>query len=38
VNQQSLENVLVPSKMGPSHCTGIVTVREAPLDQFASLP
>ena len=31
VNQQSLENVLVPAQMRPSHSTGIVAMREAPL-------
>ena len=38
VNQKSLENVLVSPQMRPSHPTGIVAVREAPLDQFPSLP
>ena len=38
VNQQSLENVLMPAQMGPSHSTGIVAMREASLDQFTALP
>jgi hypothetical protein len=37
VNQKSLENVLVPSHIDPSHSTGVVAAGEAPLDQLASL-
>jgi hypothetical protein len=38
MKQQSLEDVLMPAQMGPSHSTGIVAMREASLDQFAALP
>src|SRR5450631_3205971 len=36
VNQLPLENILVASQMSPPHSSGIVTMREAPLNQFAS--
>src|SRR5476649_1869369 len=37
VNQLPLEYILVASQMSPPHCSGIVTMREAPFNQFASL-
>ena len=37
VNQLPLEDVLVAAQMRSPHSAGIVTVREAPLDQLASL-
>jgi hypothetical protein len=37
VNQLPLEDVLVASQMSSPHSPGIVTMREAPLDQLASL-
>src|SRR5438445_3426069 len=38
VDQQPFENIVVFSQMGSSHAAGFVTVREGPLDQFATLP
>src|SRR6266851_4031602 len=37
VNQLPLEDVLVASQMSPPHSPRFVTMREAPLDQFAPL-
>src|SRR5438309_2169359 len=37
VNQLPLEDVLVSAQMSSPHSSGIVTMREAPLDQLASL-
>ena len=37
MNQLPLEDVLVAAQMSSPHSSGIVTVREAPLDQLASL-
>src|ERR1019366_5179281 len=37
MNQLPLEDVLVAAQMSSPHSSGIVTMREAPLDQLASL-
>jgi len=37
MNQQALQNVLMSSQMCSSHSPGVVAVRKAPFDQFASL-
>jgi hypothetical protein len=37
VNQLPLENIVVSAQMSSPHTAGIVAMREAPLDQFASL-
>ena len=36
MDQLPLEDVLVPAQMSSPHSSGIVTMREAPLDQLAS--
>jgi hypothetical protein len=38
MNQQALQNILMPSQMRASHSSGVVAVRKAPFDQLASLP
>src|SRR5437870_11322294 len=37
MNQLAFEDVLMTSQMSPPHRSGIVTMREAPLDQLTSL-
>ena len=38
VNQLPFENILMTPEMSSPHRPGFVTVRKAPLDQFASFP
>jgi len=38
MNQQALQNILMSSQMRASHSSGVVAVRKARFDQFASLP